>query len=84
MNNLNIFEFAIFISLMRSLLPKDLTNQILFIVIAADVCRVAAVKCRPLHHYSADYIVWSFGTISYLKTEFHLSRCYGAWPVLQI
>ena len=31
MNKLNKTEFAIFVSLMSSLLPKDLTNQNVFI-----------------------------------------------------
>ena len=38
---------------MWSLLPKDLTNQNLFTFTAAGV----------VHHYSADYIICSYGTI---------------------
>ena len=37
MLGLNKIEFDIFVSLMWSLLPKDLTNQNLFIFIAAGV-----------------------------------------------
>ena len=50
------------------------------------LCHVAAVKRLPIHYRSADYIFWSFGIIEfifrYFKIEFHLDRCYGAWPAL--
>ena len=43
------------------------------------LCRVAAVKCLPVHHHSADYIFWSFGItgfiLSILNIEFCSSQC---------
>ena len=30
------------------------------------LCRVAAVKCLPVHHYSAAYTFWSFGIIEFI------------------
>ena len=80
MNRLSKTEFAIFISLIKSLLPKDLTNQNLS-SLQLMLCRVAAVKRLPVHHDSADYIFWSFGIIEFnfrnLKIDFRLSRGVG-------
>ena len=70
MNKLNLTESDIFISLMYSVLPKALTIQNLFIFTAADVLRVAAVKCLPLHHHSADDIFWSFGITEVIFSHF--------------
>ena len=33
------------------------------------LCRVAAVKCLPVHHHSADYIFWTFGIIESIVFE---------------
>ena len=60
MNRLNKTEFAIFISLMWSLLPRDLTNNNLFIFSAAGVVQCGGRKRLPAHHHSADYIFWSY------------------------
>ena len=47
------------------------------------LCRVAAVKRLPVHHHSAFWSIWITEFIfSYLKIEFRLSRCLGAWSVL--
>ena len=56
MNTLNKTEFAIFIALMWSLLPSELTNQNILNVTGLVLSRVAAVKRLLLHHYSAAYI----------------------------
>ena len=61
MNRLNKTEFAIFSSLMWSLLPKTLSNQNLLISIVAGVVPCGAVKRLPAYHHSADYIFWPLG-----------------------
>ena len=74
MNRPNKTEFAIFVSLMQSLLSRDLTNQNLFIFTAAGVVLCGGRKTS----HRAD-IFWSFGItefiFSHLKKEFVLSRC---------
>lgn len=71
--------FAIFISMIWFLLPRDPTNQNWFMFTAAGVYRVATVKQLTVHYHSADYTYGSFGItefiFDYLKTEFRLSRC---------
>ena len=71
-------RFAIFISLMWSLLPKDLAIN-LFIFTAAGFVLCGTRKTSPVHHYSADYIFWSCGIIElsfkHLKIEFRFSQC---------
>ena len=47
---LSIIESAVFVSLVCSLFPDDLHSLQLVLY------RVAAVKCYPIHHHSADYI----------------------------
>ena len=37
--------------------------QNLFVSLQLLLNRVTAVKHLPVHHYSADYILWSFGII---------------------
>ena len=73
-------EFAIFISLIWSLLPGIQLIRTYLSSLQLVLCLVAAVKRRPVYHYSAD--VWSFGIIefifNYLKIGFHFSRCMGA------
>ena len=49
-------ESAIFISLMYSLLPKDLHSELILSSLQLVLCHVAAVKCLPDNHHSADYI----------------------------
>ena len=59
-------EFAIFISSMRSLFPRDLFNQNLFIFTAASVVPCGGRKMSPRHHHhNADYIFFSFGIIEF-------------------
>ena len=60
MNRLNKTEFAIFISLMSSLLLKDVTNRDLFIFTAAGVTPCGGRNTSP-RTYSAENIFWSFG-----------------------
>ena len=57
---LNNTEFAIFISLMKSLFPRDLTNQNLFIFTTAGIVPCGGRKTSPVHYLSAGYIFWSF------------------------
>ena len=62
-----------FVSLMCSLLPKDLHSELILSSLQLVLCRVAAVKRLTVHHYSSDYIfsvlLGSFGSVS-LKIEF--------------
>ena len=58
-----------------------------FIFTAAGLCRVAAIKRIPVHHYSAHYIFWSFGIIGLIRSQFEtrvpLKPVLGrAWAVL--
>ena len=55
MNRLNKSESAIFVSLMCSLLSKDLHLELILSSLQL-LCRVSAVKRLPVHHHSADYI----------------------------
>ena len=55
MNRLNKTKSAISVSLICSLLPEDLSELILS-SLQLVLCRVAAVKRLPVHHYSTDYI----------------------------
>ena len=72
MNRLSKTECAIFISLMRSLLSKDLTNQNYLFSLQLVLCLVAAVKCLPVRHPSADYIFWSFEFIEFSFSHFNI------------
>ena len=56
MNSLSKTKSAIFISLMYSLLPKDLLSELILSSLQLVLCHMAAVKCLPVHHHSADYI----------------------------
>ena len=56
MNRLNKTESAIFVSLMCSLLPKNLHSELILSSLQLVLCRVAAVKRLPVHHHSADHI----------------------------
>ena len=47
---------AIFVSLMCSLLSKELHSELIISSLQLVVCRVVAVKRRTAHHHSADYI----------------------------
>ena len=77
MNRLNKTEFSVFVPLMWSLLPRDLTIQNIFIFTAAGGVPCGGRKTSPLHHYYADYIFWSVGIFEFifscLKIEFRLS-----------
>ena len=53
MNRLNKTEFAIFVSLMCSLLPENLHSELILSSLQLRLCRVAAVKRLPVHHHSA-------------------------------
>ena len=50
-------EFAILILLMKSMLPKDLTNHNLFIFLTAGVvpCDSSKLDGSLVHHHSAEY-----------------------------
>ena len=63
MNRLNKTESAIFVSLMRFLLPEDLHLEFILSSLLLVLCRVAAVKRLPVHHHSADYIFLVLGII---------------------
>ena len=56
MNRLNITEPAIFIYLVHSSFPKDVTIQNLFISSASGVALCGGRKTSPEHHHIADYI----------------------------
>ena len=81
MHKLNKTESAIFVSLMCSLLPKDLHSEL--ILSSLMLCRVAAVKRLPVYHHSADYIFWSFGIIGLILSRFEdrvpLKPVLGDW-----
>ena len=50
-------EFAVLVSLMFALLPKDQTFQNLFIFAAADIkFRVTAIRRFPLFNHSANLL----------------------------
>ena len=70
MNRLNKTQLAIFISLMQSLLPKDLTIRNLFTFIAASIVPCGGRKTSPRNHHSADYIFWSFEIIDFIVSHF--------------
>ena len=77
MNILNKTEFAIFVSLKRSLLPESLHSELVLSSLQLALCSVAAVKHLPVHHHSADgylflyyYIFWSFGIIWLFLSQF--------------
>ena len=56
-------ESALFVSLVFSMLPKDVRFKKLFIVTAAGVkCRMAALKRLTILHHSANYIFWSMAS----------------------
>ena len=76
-------EFAIFISFMLSLLPKDLTHQNLYIFTAAAVLCAAGVKRLPVHHYRADYIFLFFGIIEFMlvQSNFSGSNTFGTMKI---
>ena len=56
MNRRNKTKFAIVILLLWSLLPKDLTNQKMFIFTAAGVVTCGGRKTFPVHHHNSDFI----------------------------
>ena len=71
MNRLSKTEPAIFVSLMCSLLPKDLSSELILSSLQQVLCRVAAVKRLSVHHHSADYIFFrSFGIIGLILSQF--------------
>ena len=71
MNRLNKTEYAIFVSLMCSLLPEDLYSELVLSLLQLVLCRVAAVKRLPIHHHSTDHIFfWSFGIIGLILSQF--------------
>ena len=70
MNRLNKTEFAIFISLMQSLLPKDLTILNVFTFTAAGIVPCGGRKTSPRNHHSAGYIFWSFEIIEFIVSHF--------------
>ena len=38
------------------------------------LCRLAAVKCLPVHHHSADYVFfWSVGILNCIKVRIHVT-----------
>ena len=55
---------------MRSLLSKDLNSELIISLLQLVLCRVVGVKRVPIHHYSADYIFWSFGIIGLILSQF--------------
>ena len=57
MNRLNKTESAFFVSLVCSLLPKDLHSELILSSLQLVLCRVAAVERLSVHHHSADYIL---------------------------
>ena len=59
-------EFAIFISLMWSLLSSDLTSQNVIIFTTADVVPCGSRKRLPIHLHSANYIFWTFGITRFI------------------
>ena len=67
---LNKTESAIFISLICALLPEDIHSELILSSLQLVLCRVPAVKRLPVHHYSADYIFWSFGIIGLILSQF--------------
>ena len=70
MHKLNKTESAIFVSLICSLLPKDLHSELILSSLQLMLCRVAAVKRLPVYHHSADYIFWSFGIVGLILCRF--------------
>ena len=61
-------------SLVHSLLPNDLKIQNLFIFTAAVVL-CGGRESLPDHHYSADYIFWSFEIVGFISSRPHRSIC---------
>ena len=55
-NRLNKTKSANFVSLMCSLLSKDLHSELILSSLQLVLCRVAAVKRHPVHHHNSDYI----------------------------
>ena len=45
-----------------------------FSLLQVLLCRLAAVKGLPVHHYSADYIFWSFGIIEFIFSHLPVLR----------
>ena len=56
MSILNKTDFAVFVSLVCSLLPEDLLSILILSSLPLALCHVAAVKRLPVHHHSAEYI----------------------------
>ena len=56
-------KFAILVSLVCSMLLKDLHSELILSSLQLVLCRMTEIKRFPVYHHSADYIFWSFGLI---------------------
>ena len=90
MDRRNKTEFAIYISLMWSLFPRNLTNQNLCIFTAAGIVPCGGRKTSP--HTSSQcrlyfLVLWDHSAhFSHLKIEFRLSRCcaFHYWSINRV
>ena len=71
-NKFNKTETVIFVSLTCSMLPEAVHSELVLSSLQLVLCRVAALKYLPVHHYYylADYIFWSFGIIGLILSQF--------------
>ena len=70
LDRLNEKGSSIFVSLMCSLLPKDLHSELILSSLQLVLCSVAAEKRLPEHHHCADYIFWFFRIIGLILSQF--------------
>ena len=63
-------KFAILVSLVRSMLLKDLHSELILASLQLVLCRMTEIKRFSIYHHSADYIFWSFGLIRFIRSQF--------------
>ena len=56
-----VSEFCDFVC---SLFPNSILFDFYFTLLSLALCRAAAVKSLPVHHYSAGYILFPLGSVS--------------------